>query len=129
MAKRGNMPPQNSRTVNIEQGMPSLPQAVKILERELAYAREDHIYVLKIIHGYGSSGSGGKLRVGLRRYLQTLFEKRQIRYFLPGEEFSIFNQESLQIFGLCPEFSHDPDLGRANNGVTFIVLRKGGGAR
>ncbi len=120
--KKAGVGKTNSRTINIEEGMPTLEQAKGMLARELNYAKEDGVPVVKIIHGYGSSGTGGKLRKGLRAYLTALSQTRQIKYFLPGEEFTIFNKETITILGLCPEFSKDKDLNRSNNGVTFIVL-------
>jgi DNA-nicking Smr family endonuclease len=58
------------RTVDLETGFPSRDEACLRLESELARARKDHVGVLKLIHGYGSTGSGGTLRFALRSLLR-----------------------------------------------------------
>ena len=47
------------RVVNLEEGFPTRDQAYQKLEAALARARKDGITVLKVIHGYGSTGAGG----------------------------------------------------------------------
>ena len=53
------------REVNLELGKPSLDQAMKRLAMEVTHSRSMQCAVLKIIHGYGSSGTGGKDPHGL----------------------------------------------------------------
>lgn len=79
--------------------------------------------VLKIIHGYGSSGTGGKIRLEARKYLARLSAKGEIGGFIPGEEFSIFQEDTRRAFLRCDELRRDRDLERHNNGVTFILLK------
>ena len=93
------------REVNLELGMPFADQAIKRLTFEIHHSRAMGCTVLKIIHGYGSSGKGGK-----------------IRDFVKGEQFSIFEEATRQAFARCEELRRDHDLDRYNNGVTFILL-------
>lgn len=110
------------REINLEQGMPYASDAVRRLTFEVHHSRELGCTALKIIHGYGSSGRGGKIRLAARERLAFLQKKRKIRYFIPGEKFSIFEADTLSAFQVCPDLRKDRDLERANNGVTFIVL-------
>lgn len=110
------------REVNLELGKPYVDVAIRRLTFELKQSEQMGIQVLKIIHGYGSSGRGGRIRVEARRYLNRLKEKKEISTFIPGETFSIFNEETLQALRLCPELCRERDLERHNNGVTFIIF-------
>ena len=110
------------RQVNLELGMPTVDQALVRLTMELQTTRRLRVRVLKVIHGYGSSGKGGKIRTALRRQLQAMAQRGEIRGFIPGESFSIFDETTRQAFALCGELRQDRDLDRYNNGVTFILL-------
>ena len=110
------------REVNLEQGMPYAADAVRRLTFEVHHSKDLGCTVLKIIHGYGSSGKGGKIRLAARERLEFLQRKGAIRGFIPGEKFSIFEEATRKAFLVCPELRKDRDLERSNNGVTFILL-------
>ena len=110
------------REVNLEAGMPYADQAIRRLTLEIHQSRRMGCKVLKIIHGYGSSGKGGKIRTESRRYLSRLKGQGEIMDFLPGEKFSIFEESTRRAFARCDDLRRDDDLDRYNNGVTFIVL-------
>lgn len=110
------------REVNLERGMPTADQAVKQLAFYIHNSRAQGYKVLKLIHGYGSSGTGGKIRVEARKYLGRMAARREIAGFIPGEEFSIFQEDTRRAFLRCDALRRDHDLDRHNNGVTFVIL-------
>lgn len=110
------------REINLGLGMPYVVDAVKRLTFEVHRSKQMGCAVLKIIHGYGSSGKGGKIRVAARERLAFLQDKREIKGFVPGEQFSIFDEQTRKALALCPELRKDHDLERYNNGVSFILL-------
>ena len=110
------------REINLELGKPTVERAIKRLTFELHHTRSMGYAALKIIHGYGSSGAGGRIRVEARAYLQRLEARREIRSFLPGETFSIFDEATRNAFARCDALRRDRDLERHNNGVTFVIL-------
>lgn len=110
------------REVNLELGMPYAADAVRRLTFEVHHSKDMHCTILKIIHGYGSSGKGGKIRTAARERLDFLQQKHEIRGYIPGEKFSIFDAPTRDAFLICPELRKDHDLDRSNNGVTFILL-------
>lgn len=114
--------PSTLREVNLEVGMPIVDVAIKRLTFELHQSVRMGVKVLKIIHGYGSSGTGGRIRVEARRYLDRLHKRGDIQNFIPGEKFSIFEEDTRKALNLCSDLRGDRDLDRHNNGVTFIVL-------
>jgi len=110
------------REVNLELGRPTADEAIRRLTYELHNSRRLGCTVLKIIHGYGSSGTGGKIRREARAYLDRLGYRGEIKAYIPGESFSIFDEDTRFAFTRCEELRKDRDLDHYNNGVTFIVL-------
>ena len=110
------------REVNLERGMPTADQAIRQLTFELRRSRSLGFGAVKIIHGYGSSGTGGRIRVESRKYLSRLKSRGEIAAFIPGEDFSIFNPDTLAAFRRCGGLRRDRDLERHNNGITIILL-------
>jgi hypothetical protein len=55
------------RTYNVEAGLPTLDEARRMVAAEIKQAKREGGKVLKVIHGYGSTGKGGVLCDGLRK--------------------------------------------------------------
>ncbi len=111
------------RTFNVEAGLPSLDEARRLVLDELKKARRDGVRVLKVIHGYGSSGKGGKLCFGLRKSFALRKKEGAIKDFIPGEDFSIFHPTLQNLLPVVPELRGDPDLDAINEGVTILWLK------
>ena len=109
-------------TANLEAGYPTVEAALKYLNFEIRHAKTTGCPVLKIIHGYGSSGTGGKIRAAVRKRLWEMQAKKQVKAVIVGEDFSIFNQNTLLAFQLCGTLRRDPDLERRNQGITLVIL-------
>ena len=107
---------------NLEEGMPLVSEAIQKLAAILRREKAAGTKVFKIIHGYGSSGSGGRIRKEIRKYLQMCQSRGFITGFIPGEELSIFNEKTRTALALCPDLAKDRDLERHNNGITVILL-------
>ena len=112
-----------TRTFNVEAGLPTLDDARRLVIAEIKQAKRDGARVLKVIHGYGSSGKGGTLCVGLRKSFGLRKKEGVIKDFIAGEDFSIFNETTLDLLEAVPELRGDPDLGATNEGVTIIWLK------
>jgi hypothetical protein len=108
--------------VNIKSDMPTADNAIKRITYHLRTSKSYGVKAIKIIHGYGSTGTGGKIRVEARRYLGEQKRKGFIHEFIPGEDFSIFNAATLDAFKACPDLRRDPDLERHNNGITIVLF-------
>jgi hypothetical protein len=109
-------------TADIKSDMPTAAQALRRVDMALATARMSGAKAVKLIHGYGSTGRGGVIRTQARRYLGELRAKGKLKCFIPGEDFSIFNENTRSAFQSCPALRQDSDLDRQNNGVTIIML-------
>ncbi len=110
------------KELNLEYGMPTVDTALRWLESELSAARKMGRPALKLIHGYGSSGKGGKIRTACRKYLREQIDAGRVRLVIRGEDFSIFSEETRRSFTLCAQLRADRDLERENRGVTFVIL-------
>lgn len=110
------------RTVNIKFDMPTVDEARKRLIQEIQSARARRCVALKLIHGYGSTGQGGALKVALRKSLARRRKEGVIRSFVPGERWDPFEPQAREILDACPELARDTDLARGNEGVTIILL-------
>ncbi len=108
--------------INLEQGMPTVDQALRRLTGELVRARAHGAKVIKLIHGYGSTGVGGKLRIGIRAELASRKRRGEIKEAVPGENWSIFDEVARRILDAHPDLNRDKDFERGNAGITIILL-------
>jgi hypothetical protein len=102
--------------------MPTADLAIRRLTYHIRGGKQLGASAVKIIHGYGSTGKGGKIRTEARRYLAEQKRQRHIRDFITGEDFSIFDESTRAAFALCGDLRRDRDLDRHNNGITIVVL-------
>jgi len=112
------------RTVNLERGLPTVDEALARLEAHLQAACREGVRVLTLIHGYGSTGSGGRIRTEVRRRLAWYEEQGRISGFVPGERFGQRQGPGKQLVRRFPALAHHPDLDRHNPGITLVVLRR-----
>ena len=75
--------------------MPTVSEALQQLDRELARARQAGCKVLKLVHGYGSSGAGGEIRIAAQRRLMEMKGRGEIRACIFGEDWSNWDAVSL----------------------------------
>ena len=110
------------KTVILKEGLPSVEQARARLNTEIQVARNGGVKVLKVVHGYGSTGTGGDLRIALQATLRQMAAKHEIRDCIYGENWRTSDQRTWELLKQMPELKHDPDLGKGNKGITIVVL-------
>ena len=110
------------KLVNLERGMPTVPLALSLLRDALNTARNERFAAVKIIHGYGSSGRGGELRIAIQSTLAQLAQKNEIRAFIAGEDWRISNEHAWALLQSHPQLKKDADLGRGNRGISIVLL-------
>jgi hypothetical protein len=76
--------------INLEKGMPKTEAALAKLKLELATLRRIGVQAVKVIHGYGSTGTGGAIRQATRQYLCDQLKNKLIKAYCPGENFGPF---------------------------------------
>jgi len=110
------------REVNIKSDLPTVDDAIRRVTYNIKNAGAFGVSALKIIHGYGSTGKGGAIRTETRKYLDRQIIRRQIKYYITGEDFSIFNENTRKAFLACDGLRNDSDIERHNNGITIVIL-------
>ncbi|HHE37045.1 MAG TPA: hypothetical protein ENL20_00520 [Candidatus Cloacimonetes bacterium] len=110
------------KTFNLKLDMPTVEQAITSLKSEIWKAKREKVKLLKIIHGYGSSGTGGEIRQAIHKLLPNLVWYKQIAFFIPGEEFSREFENGKKLLDRFPKMKKDSDYNRKNKGITIIVL-------
>jgi len=108
--------------VNLEAGMPTVHEALSRLDQELSAARRQGRPILKLIHGYGSTGAGGDIRIAVQLRLAEIARNGQIRSCIFGENWSRSDEQTWKLIQARPELKQDSDLGRKNLGITIVVL-------
>jgi len=110
------------REVNIKADNATVDDAIRRITYNIKNARPMGVSAIKFIHGYGSTGKGGAIRTEARRYLERQKARGEIKYYITGEEFSIFDETTRKAFLVCDELRRDSDIERHNNGITIVVL-------
>ncbi len=114
--------PKDIHTVNIEQGMPDTLTALRHMGSAMRTARAAGIPLVKLIHGYGSSGTGGRIRQSVHKELLEKKRRGQIKDFIKGEDFSPFNESTQRVIQALPAITKDSDYCKENHGITIIFL-------
>ena len=110
------------KTTNLEEGRPSLPSASSRLLDQLRLAREEGYAAVKVIHGYGSHGVGGELRIAIQAMLARMAQAGEIRALVAGEDWRISDETTWRLIQKDRELKKDRDLGKANKGISIVVL-------
>lgn len=110
------------RIVNLEEGMPTVEIARSRLNNALQTAKMRGDKVVKVIHGYGSSGKGGAIKADVQKILAQKQRSGMIKAYVKGEDFSPFSEASRRITARFPDLTKDRDYSRGNDGITIVVL-------
>lgn len=110
------------RVVNLKEGMPLVREAMSHMQRELRRAQLDGVKIVKFVHGYGSSGVGGEIRIAVQNGLMRRVQQGELKSVIFGEDWRISNEQTWELLKKMPELKSDSDLGRENKGITIVVL-------
>jgi|FLOH01.1.fsa_nt_gi hypothetical protein len=111
--------------INIEAGLPLVKEALLNFDRELKFAQSQDVGILKIIHGYGSSGTGGKIKIALRQKLKLLLANNIIKGIIAGEVYSKASNSTInnrKITECYPDLLETLHSDKYNPGITFVEL-------
>jgi hypothetical protein len=108
--------------INLESGFPSVDEARRRLIVAMEGARNAGVRVIKVIHGWGSSGDEGKLGPAIRKSLRLRVKEGNASLIVPGERFSSDTLEGRELAQRHPSIRADRDFNRANPGITIVEL-------
>lgn len=110
------------KRVNLEYGRPVVESALKRMHSELASARLTGVRVVTLIHGYGSSGKGGKIRIECRKSLDFLQQSGMIKTVIYGEAFHRRSGLGKSLARQYPDLSLLCKSDFNNPGITVVVF-------
>lgn len=110
------------KTYDIKSDMPTILEAGKRLADAIRDAKQQKYKVIKILHGYGSTGIGGSIRVAVRKSLRDRTSKGEIKAYIPGEAFEspMGFDEIIRLYNHL--LKDDSDYRKMNDGITYVIL-------
>jgi hypothetical protein len=116
-----NAPPGPLLTVDVAHP----PRHPSVVEEDLAAAiarvrRSNALRVLKIIHGYGSTGRGGSTREAVLNWLYR--QRTRVNAIVEGPAYGILDPATAEMRRSVGPYP-DPDLGRQNAGITIVWVK------
>lgn len=110
------------RSVNVEIGLPSTTEGLLRLEADITRAKQAGIRVVRVIHGWGSTGTGGKLRDACRAFLRRQLAARRIKSIVYGEDYSRAAVSARDLMARWPDLKARERSDTNNPGITFVEL-------
>ncbi len=110
----------NIAEINLEEGMPTCDEAIDKLKSSLALAKQGKFKCAIIIHGYGSSGRGGTIRIKARQWLNAQVRNGRVKTVINGEDFDVLNEKARELRRKFPQL--EQLLHVTNHGVTVVEL-------
>ena len=107
-------------TVNLEAGWPTVDVAMRRLTDALITHRRVGGRALVVIHGYGSTGQGGRIKQALSAALSSPAIAPMVRTAAGGTQWPYRKRELL---GICSELSQYDRQIANNEGVTVVILK------
>ncbi len=110
------------KTINLKENSPSVEYALAVVEIEIEKSKLENVKVIKVLHGYGSHGKGGKILLELRRMLHSCKKSGKITDFFAGDKWNIFDKQTLSALERDKSIYGDEDLNKHNPGITIIII-------
>jgi len=95
---------------------------METLDQKLATAHLQGVRFVRLIHGYGSSGTGGDIRAAVRRHLNALRQNHKIQQFIRGESYAELSHSDKVRLTAYPELKSRLKTDSQNPGVTIVEL-------
>jgi hypothetical protein len=111
--------------VSVKEGMPDILTARDRLIQVISEHKFAGHRVLRVIHGYGSTGVGGTLRDPIWKTLSHLRNKGDIKHIVWDERFNWDQVDARKAIDLAPGLERDCDYNRkdhGNDGITIVIL-------
>ena len=108
--------------VNLEEGRPGVDEAIRRLGMKLDTARMQGVKLVRVIHGYGSSGKGGAIGDAVARHLAERKRKGLVRAYAWGGDWPDGTPEAKALLERRPLLRESLRTDRGNEGITFVEL-------
>jgi hypothetical protein len=108
--------------LNVKEDMPSVLEALSRMNRGIEIARGRGDRFIKLIHGYGSTGVGGDIRIAVQSRLQSMIAQEEIKACIYGEKWAKSDSQTWTLLSSHPAMKQDSDMGKNNLGITIVIL-------
>ncbi len=106
--------------LNLEYGSPSTATAIQKMKSALPTYKGQGYKAVIIIHGYGSTGTGGGIKTAVRRCLSENSMSGIVRMSVGGEDWTSNKRATLAI---CKSLEIFERRIAGNSGVTVVIFR------
>ena len=108
--------------VDLEAGHPRVEEALRRLDMKLDTARMQGVKLVRVIHGYGSSGKGGAIGDAVARRLAERRRQGRVKSFVWGGDWPDQTPEAKALLQRRPLLRESLRTDRGNEGITFVEL-------
>lgn len=106
--------------INLEYNLPTVEAALQRMKNSLTTSKGQGYKAVILIHGYGSSGTGGSIRIAVRKALQESSLRGIVRQYAGGEQWTGKKRELLSY---CKDLELYERRIAGNQGVTVVILK------
>jgi len=108
------------KEINLEYGSPTVDIAVRNMVNQLSTCKGQGFKAVILVHGYGSSGVGGGIKVGVRNKLKEPSLSGIVRAYCGGE---LWHERKREMISICQNLSDFSRRIEGNQGVTVVILK------
>lgn len=106
--------------INLESGMPTVDIALQNMKNALTTYKGQGYKAVILIHGYGSTGVGGGIKIAVTRCLGENSMRGIVRTYVGGE---LWVNRKKELLAICKDLVNYERRISNNEGVTVVVLR------
>lgn len=112
-------------TLNLETGLPTVARALEKFEDSIIKLSATSIAMVRVIHGYGSSGIGGRIKEAVHQHLIYGKQASMIDRFCAGEDLVSSKSAYKELIRQHPHIKNFiPKDMIGNPGVTLLILKR-----
>lgn len=108
------------KQINLEHGLPTVEEAVRRMKNELSTAKMSGFKAVILIHGYGSSGTGGTIKPAVCKNLTHPGLVGIVKDWVAGENW--FSKKAV-FLAYCPTLKEHAKHIDGNPGITVVLLK------
>jgi hypothetical protein len=108
------------RRINLEQGQPTVDEAMGRMKNDLTTAKMSGCKAAILIHGYGSTGTGGAIKSAVGKNLTQPGLIGIVKDWVGGEN---WQSKKTSFLADCPSLKEHAKNIDGNRGVTIVLLK------
>lgn len=106
--------------INLERGLPTVEEAVRRMKNDLTTAKMSGYKAAILIHGYGSTGTGGAIKPAVCKNLSQPVLIGIVKDWVAGEN---WQSKKTVFLAYCPSLKEHTRHIDGNLGITIVLLK------